>query len=202
MTIRPCLTLGLLICSLMAGHLFAAPLPGAAPGDLIFREGTAPVSDVVISVDEGRFSHVGMLARRDGAWEVIHATPSERAGRPDGVVIDALNFFIAPARARHWQVYHVANATSAQRAQAVRWARAQTGTPFDVLGTTGTYCTTLVWAAWQQAGLDLQARFTRLHIPLAQGDFLLPSGLLASPLLSPLLSAPEHDSTAETALSR
>lgn len=161
----------------------AGSLSGARPGDLIFREGNEAISDMVLAMDEGRFSHVGLLAKQEGKWVVIHATPSEIEGRADGVVIDPINFFISPQRSRHYAVYRV-EATDDQREHAVRWAKEQVGTPFSVLAPVGIYCTTLVWEAWLEAGVNLEVQFTHLAIPLAKGDFLLPSGLLSSPKLT------------------
>lgn len=84
-----------------AGLAFATPQlpPQAAPGDLIFRQGTENVSQLVQAVDGGDFSHVGMLVGRPGQWKVLHATPSERPGQADAVVLDSLDFFLDARRA-------------------------------------------------------------------------------------------------------
>ncbi|MDR3159743.1 MAG: hypothetical protein LBU11_12245 [Zoogloeaceae bacterium] len=37
----------------------------------------------------------------------------------------------------------------------------------------GQYCTTLIWYAWQHAGVDLGARFEYLSVPLSSGHYLL-----------------------------
>lgn len=181
------LILPLLTLTLQAPQATAGSLSGASPGDLIFREGNEAISDMVLTMDDGQFSHVGLLAKHEGEWVVIHSTPSEIEGRIDGVVIDPINFFISPQRSRHYAVYHV-EATNDQREQAVRWAREQEGTPFSILDPEGIYCTTLVWEAWHGAGVDLEAQFTHMAIPLAEGEYLLPSGLLSSPKLTLLES--------------
>ncbi|CAM4360026.1 YiiX/YebB-like N1pC/P60 family cysteine hydrolase [Kerstersia similis] len=183
------------LCLSLAGALLSAAaiaagsdaLPdGAKAGDLIFREGTEAVSDAVMTVDGGGFSHVGMLLGEPGNWQVIHATPSEVPGRPDGVVIDPLAFFTDPKLSRRHVVYHVGNAAPAQRERAVAAARSDLGKPFRLADPAGTYCTTLVWQAWQEAGLDLEVEFTPLAIPLMPGNYLLPGRLAASPHLQAL----------------
>ncbi|MCH4270340.1 YiiX/YebB-like N1pC/P60 family cysteine hydrolase [Kerstersia gyiorum] len=179
----------LLSAAALAGGSSALP-PDARAGDLIFREGTEPVSDAVMTVDGGGFSHVGMLLGEPGNWQVLHATPSEVPGRPDGVVIDPLEFFTDPKLSRRHVVYHVDGTDAGQRAQAVAAARAGLGKPFRIADPAGTYCTTLVWQAWQDAGLDLEVEFTPLAIPLMQGQYLLPGRLAASPHLRPLADAP------------
>lgn len=161
-------------------------LPSTAQaGDLIFREGTEPVSDAVMAVDGGQFSHVGMLIGGPGNWQVVHATPSEVPGRPDGVVRDTLDFFIDARRARRYAVFHV-QADAAAHRKAILAAQRMLGTPFRVADTTGTYCTVLVWDAWRRAGVDLDVPFTHLNLPLLNGEYLLPGVLMASKKLRPL----------------
>lgn len=175
-------------------------LPDAAqPGDLIFREGTEPVSDAVMAVDGGPFSHVGMLIGQPGDWHVLHATPSEVPGRPDGVVSDTLAFFVDPKRSKRYAIYHV-DADAAHRTQAVQDAQTMLGKPFRVADPTGTYCTVLVWNAWRQAGIDLDVPFTQLNLPLLNGEYLLPSSLLVSKKLHPLTPQPKAKAKPSSAM--
>jgi len=212
----------LALFGLILGHGTAAHKTGAAPhgipsgaqsGDLIFRKGTEPVSDLVRSLDDAQganaggraeFSHVGILIAAsdlapefldsatltfppESEWLVLHATPSEVAGRPDSVVIDTLHFFTSPELSTGHAVYHVASTDAAQRRAAVAAALAQLGQPFSLTDETGTYCTELPHAAWLNAGVDLGVRRKRLAIFLfAPRDFLFPSALMASPKLERL----------------
>ena len=175
-----------------AGLAFAMPPlpPQAAPGDLIFRRGTENVSHLVQAVDHGDFSHVGMLVGRPGQWQVLHATPSERPGQADAVVLDSLDFFLDAQRAQAYRLYQVAS-DSGTRERALAWAMAQQGQPFQLLGSgKGIYCTTLVWQAWLQSGADLEVVFTEVELPILGGRYLLPSSLLRSSrlrALTPLL---------------
>lgn len=154
-------------------------------GDLIFRRGTEPVSDMVMMADSQQtaYSHVGMLVGEPGHWEVVHATPQEVEGRGDAVVVDDLTFFISPERSLQYTVFHV-NAGKSEREKAVDLALKRVGEPFFVDNGEGLYCTTLVWWAWRDAGIDLQVTFMEVTLPLMQGHYLMPSGLLSSPLLS------------------
>lgn len=163
--------------------------PEAQAGDLIFRTGTENVSHAVMAIDQGLYSHVGLLVGSAGHWQVLHATPAERPGSPDAVVLDALSFYLHPQRASTFQVFHVQGTQAAQRQQVVDWALAQQGRRFHILDSSlGTYCTTLVWDAWMQADVDLQVQFTHLALPLLSGNYLLPSALAASPRLQALSS--------------
>ena len=174
------------------GLAFAMPPlpPQAAPGDLIFRRGTENVSHLVQAVDHGDFSHVGMLVGRPGQWQVLHATPSERPGQADAVVLDSLDFFLDAQRAQAYRLYQVAS-DPGTRERAVAWAMAQQGQPFQLLGSDqGIYCTTLVWRAWLQSGADLEVVFTEVELPILGGRYLLPSSLSRSSrlrALTPLL---------------
>lgn len=160
------------------------------PGDLIFRIGDAWQSDVVRGVSSVRqqekrgdpYSHVGMLVGSPGHWEVIHSVPAEKPGRVDGVVRDELDFYLAPERARGVAIYRVA-ADDMPRAVAVEYVQQRLGTPFRIVENDreGLYCTTLVWAAWQHAGVDLGARFEPLEVPFARGEYLLPHSLRIAP---------------------
>lgn len=168
----------------------APPLPAqAAAGDLIFRQGTQSISQLVLAVDRGEFSHVGLLVTQSGApgqWLVLHATPSEKTGQPDAVVLDTLDFYLAPQRTHSYQLYRV-EASDQARQQAVEWAMAQQGRAFDLLDSAhGIYCTTLAWEAWRQGGVLLDAAFTEVTLPLLGGRYLLPSSLLRAPQLQPL----------------
>jgi len=181
------LYLWLLPTTLSPALYFTPPaLPVTAQaGDLIFRRGTEPVSMAVLAVDGGGFSHVGMLLGEPGAWQVVHATPSEIPGRPDGVVIDSLAFFLNPARSNGHTVYRV-KASKAQHQRAVQHALDKQGAPFRVGNQAGTYCTLLVWRAWQRAGVDFAVPFTPIAIPLLKGEYLLPGQLQRSTWLQPL----------------
>jgi cell wall-associated NlpC family hydrolase len=183
---RPTAWLSLLVVLAISTSARAVDMPSdAAEGDLIFREGTEAVSVAVLALDRSGFSHVGMLVKERGEWAVLHATPSERAGQPDGVVIDPIAFFVHPDRARHHAVYHV-DADEPARRRAVASARAQVGRRFLLDGPDGTYCTLLVWDAWRAAGVDLEVSFEALSIPMLAGRYLLPGGLLASARLKRL----------------
>lgn len=156
-------------------------------GDLIFRIGNEWQGDAVRSITSlwstrskrgDPYSHVGMLVGTSGHWQVLHSVPAEVEGRASAVVVDELAFFLAPERTRGIAIYRV-EADEAARAAAVRHAESRLGTPFRLVAndTEGQYCTTLIWYAWQHAGIDLGASFEYLNAPLTEGDYLLPHSL-------------------------
>ena len=168
------------------------------PGDLIFRIGNSVESDVVRGMarnpSEKRgdpYSHVGMLIGSPARWQVLHAVPSEIPGRPDAVVKDDLAFFLGPERTHGIAIYRV-TAEGATRSTAVNHALTRLGTPFRIVenDTEGQYCTTLVWRAWQRAGVELGVYFEHLNIPFAEGAYLLPHSLRNSPRLRLVFETP------------
>ncbi|MDR2093737.1 MAG: hypothetical protein LBP58_10585 [Azoarcus sp.] len=165
--------------------------------DLVFRIGNGWQSEIVRGMARDRrenrsdpYSHVGMLVGSPPHWQVLHAVPAEIPGRPDAIVRDDLDFFIAPGRAHGIAIYRVA-ADAATRAAAVDYALQRLGTPFRIIENDreGQYCTTFVWRAWQRAGIELGAHFDYLEIPLAAGNYLLPHSLRTAPGLQLVFTA-------------
>jgi hypothetical protein len=169
-------------------------------GDLVFRIGTNWQSETVRGADgpeNGKtdpYSHVGLLVGSPERWQVLHSTPAEKPERSDGVVLDDLAFFAAPERARGIALYRVA-ASASERAAAVRFAHSRLGKPFRLVDndTEGYYCTTFVWRAWREAGVDLGARFKRISVFFDSAHYLFPSTLRASPSLKLLYERATED---------
>jgi cell wall-associated NlpC family hydrolase len=165
-------------------------------GDVIFRIGEGWRSDAVRGMggrQEKRgdpYSHVGLLVGGPSRWQVLHAVPAELPGRADAVVLDDLDFFLAPERAHGVAIYRV-TADASARAAAVEAAMERLGTPFRIVedDQEGQYCTTLIWRVWQSVGVDLGARFEWLEIPFATGQYLLPHSLRTAPGLKLLFEA-------------
>ena len=61
-------------CSSTSTTDFSALVTKLEEGDLLFRKGTGVVGHIVTSVDNrGDYSHVGIVVRKDSAWQVVHA---------------------------------------------------------------------------------------------------------------------------------
>jgi uncharacterized protein YycO len=162
----------------------------------VFRIGTAWQSALVRRAEKKTaapdpYSHVGMLIGEPGHWQVLHSVPAELPGRPDGVVRDDLDFFLAPERASGVAFYR-ARTDAATRMRAVNNALARLGTPFHIVADDreGQYCTTLIWHAFRLAGFDLAAHFDQLNVPMSAGAYLLPHGLREAKHLEPLYEWP------------
>jgi hypothetical protein len=173
--------------------LAALPVDRLQEGDLIFRIGTDWRSEAVRGAadDPDPYSHVGLLVGSPKRWQVLHSTPAEKPGRADGVVLDDLAFFTAPERARGIALYRVAAGVD-ERAAAVRFALSRLGAPFRLVDndTEGNYCTTFVWRAWREAGVDLGIRFERVTVFSDSAHYLFPPALRRSTLLKLLYEFP------------
>ena len=157
-------------------------------GDLVFRIGNDWTSDIVRDAQNGEkdpYSHVGILTGNKSHWQVLHAVPAELPDRVSAVVLDDLEFFLSPERAQGVAVYRV-KAEASVRRTAIENAMARLGEPFRIVenDSEGHYCTTLLWHAWKNAGVDLTVNFDHLNIPLQSGQYLLPYSLRAAPELS------------------
>jgi cell wall-associated NlpC family hydrolase len=165
-------------------------------GDLVFRQGRDAVSSAVLALDtEARYSHVGLLARRAGAWVVIHSLPAAWPGDRDGVRMDPLQTYVSPQNARTAAVYRL-RAASNSGGQAVQRAvltarslhetHARFDDDFDLRNGERLYCTELVWRAFRAAGIDLAPDPEWLNLPLRSGYYILPGTLIRSGALVPV----------------
>jgi hypothetical protein len=164
------------------------------PGDLLFRRGREAVSDLVAGMDsQSAYSHVGIVARQDGVWYVVHAVPSEGPGEPDGVKQEPLADFVQPSRASALGLYRLRPAVAydgeavATRAATIASKLAAVHTPFDAGYDLDTpdllYCTELIWWAYKEAGLNLSIRPRRLVAPFFSRAVIFPSQVESSPYL-------------------
>lgn len=182
--IKGLITLLIVVISPVFAELNVLDSQDIHSGDLIFREGTEPISDLIVQSEKNTYSHVGMLYKKQNQWFVIHATPPEIKGRADGVVIDPLTFFIAKERSKHYAIYKV-KGTAKQHQQALTYTLAELNKPFRLNEKEGTYCTLLIYQSWKKAGVDLEPKFTHITMPLLKGDYILPKDLILSKHLLP-----------------
>lgn len=162
-------------------------------GDLVFRTGHDAVSGAVLALDPTpQFSHVGILARRDGTWVVIHSLPPAFPGDLDGVRVESLRDYLSISNARQAAVYRLTDGSREQARVAVMEAfsydrkRMAFDGDFDLDDHRRLYCTELVWLAFRKAGIDLAPAPDWLNLPLRAGYYVLPSTLIHSGALTPV----------------
>lgn len=168
-----------------------------AAGDLVFRQGRSMLSRAVLAADgRSSYSHVGIVVQMGGQPFVVHAEPGGRGEAAEPVKMESLARFLRPRRARAAvqlrlrPTYAAYAAAAAAAAQGYVRAGSVFDDRFDLATASSLYCTELVWRAYRSAGLDLvQGRFDSLALPLSlgEGPHLLPSTLLDSRFLEPVL---------------
>lgn len=135
------------------------PMPDSLfrPGDLIMRLGRAHYSPVMAArlSEVGAYSHVGILAKEEGQWVVLHAEESSEKHFDGGVMEPVEGFFSGAYRVALFRT----DLTDQQRADFVSAAKrlVALGLPFDIAfdatDTTSLYCTELVVRALCESGL-------------------------------------------------
>ncbi len=166
-------------------------------GDLLFRRGIGVLGRAVVATDdEGRFSHVGIAVKVDGAWHVIHAVPDEREfeGDFDRVKSEPIESFFDQMRAGNGAVYRV-NVAPEQIEVAVAHARRLSAEKrrfdhdYNAEDTTELYCTELIEYLFAQSGLSIsEGRRTHVNFPSMTGDYIMPSDLTKNKQLTHIYS--------------
>lgn len=166
-------------------------------GDLLFRRGMGVLGRAVTATDhDGRFSHVGIAVKVDGAWHVIHAVPDEREfeGDFDRVKCEPVELFFDQMRAGNGAVYRV-NIAPKQIDVAVAHARRLSADKrrfdhdYNLSDTTEMYCTELVEFIFAQSGVSIsEGRLTHVNFPSMTGNYIMPSDLTKNSKLNPIYS--------------
>ena len=170
-------------------------LPHLADGDLLFRKGTGVVGRVVTAFDsDGQYSHVGIIAQRNGEWYVVHAVPHEHdfEGDFDRVKCDPVEHFVGYYSDAEVGLYRPQ--VSPEQVQiAVRNAlrlsdeKVRFDHDYDLADTTKLYCTELVEYVYGLAGVSLsEGRRTDISFMGFSGPHIMPSDLTQSTRLKPI----------------
>ncbi|WP_432785355.1 hypothetical protein AAEX37_02205 [Oligella sp. MSHR50489EDL] len=169
-----------------AAHLSKPPVAPhiaekLAPGDLIFRSGTAYESYLIKQLSGSAFSHIGVVVQGAPAVAIIHATTDDDPARMNQVIRSSLAEFVSPELAAHWAVYRLPGLDSHSRAHLLQVLESNLGLPFRLRASetdSERYCTTIIRdglpPALQQ---QLQARPT--SYPGFKGELLFPEAFLA-----------------------
>lgn len=179
-----------LLCACSSGTEDRAfPLEEIAEGDLAFRCGEGLFSRIVTTAEEeGVYSHVGLVVREDGRWQVAHAVPGEREfkGDFDRVKLEALEVFFAADRAFRGCLVHTGLKYESGKIlplcrEAVQAARdsVRFDGDYSLEDSSKVYCTEFVWRLYLRQGTDLsEGRRRHFDMPFVNGDIILPEHLL------------------------
>jgi len=159
-------------------------------GDIVFRRGTSIASRMVLAADrEGGYSHIGIIVKDTTGWKVIHAVPGETDEEyPEEVIKkESLSQFFAPSKAVAGAIFRLDTIetialSAAKKAQLVFERNLLFDHKYDLEDSTKMYCTELLVFVFKQAGIDISDGKRRTY-PAIQGEFILPSDILAHPML-------------------
>lgn len=162
-------------------------------GDIVFRRGGGVVSRVVLIADnEGVYSHIGIVVKEDGKWQIVHAVPGEPdfKGDPDRVKMEDISCFFDPEKASRGAVMRVdedsiVRKRAADRAKRLFRAHTLFDHSYNRTDSTQMYCTELIDFVYRNEGIDLtEGRISRINVPGVSGDYLLPSDIQQSKYLN------------------
>lgn len=160
------------------------------PGDVVFRRGGGVASRVVLTVDDGNYSHTGIVVDSCGVMMIVHSVPDEPDfdGDPDRVKMDTPQRFFASGYAVVGEVCRPVDSLLALRASQIALQVYRRGTlfdhDFDDSDTAQMYCTELLEYAFSRAGRSLaDDRRHTVTLPFLHACCILPSDIHSSPLL-------------------
>lgn len=154
-------------------------------GDVVFRTGSGLTSHAVLMADpEGDYSHVGIVAQKDGKLVIVHAVPGEPdfEGDPDRVKTDTPEKFFAPLYASAGEVCRFDDSLTAKRASVVALQVFDRNVLFDgdynIDDTTRMYCTEFVLYCYSRAGHPISnVGIHEYSLPMMPESVVLPVDL-------------------------
>ena len=158
-------------------------LPPLAVGDWIFRSGTSTESQLIQTLSNSEFSHIGMVVSLQSEPLIVHATTSDDPQRTNQVLSSPLAEFIDPKLARHFAIARPSFLTAQENQQAAQQLLQQLGQPFVLAERSSEhlYCTTLLADALQHSASPFQPQWQQINAPLLSGEYLFPSAFANYP---------------------
>lgn len=153
-------------------------------GDLVFRTGRDIMSRLVLSQgDSPRFSHVGVILKRESSLVVVHALPQDGESL-GGVLVEPLSVFASSNNASDIGFYRVKGVSADSRNRIREYILRQSGKPFDddfLLSDDGKfYCTELALKALAVAGITIAASVPQIQVMLLTEPVVTPDSFRRS----------------------
>ena len=174
----------LLLFILLPLQLLAAVSPEKlAVGDWIFRAGTGRESALIRYLDDGEYSHIGIVVAVAPEIRIIHATTDDDPAHPNQVIASSFAEFSAPQLAGKIAAARPAFLNESERAQLAAAVARHLGEPFHLTARDQSprYCTTIIYDALIALRPATAARWHHIDLPLLAGDYLFPQALAELP---------------------
>lgn len=162
------------------------PVDCVRNGDIVFRRGRSFSSSIVLSQDAGcKYSHIGIVCKRDTALCVIHAVNEEPdfKGDFDRVKIEPIESFFSPERASAGAMYHswVSDSVSAviiENAMELVRDSVRFDADFDHNDSGELYCTELIYLLYRNVGIDItEGRRTTVNALCFPDELIFPNDI-------------------------
>ena len=170
------------------------PLDSLCDGDLVYRQGLSPESQVVMQLDsaKGQYSHIGIAINDHGTWKVVHATPGEHPDDARMVIIEPIDTFFLSTRAEHGAIMRLKGCSTTTAHQAAIKAATKRGTPFDFhynwTDTSRLYCTELISVVYNSAGVNILQSNNRIKEDNSTNTIVFPSDIASNDSLKVIFS--------------
>jgi len=174
----------LLFLILLPLQLCAAVAPEKlAVGDWIFRAGTGRESALIRYLDDGEYSHIGIVIAVSPEIRIAHATTDDDPAHPNQVINSSLAEFAAPRLAGKIAAARPAFLNESERAQLAAAVASHLGEPFHLTAREQSprYCTIIIYDALTALRPSVHARWRHIDLPLLEGDYLFPQALAELP---------------------
>lgn len=174
----------LLFLILLPLQLCAAVAPeNLAVGDWVFRAGTGRESALIRHLDDGEYSHIGIVVAVAPEIRIIHATTDDDPTHPNQVINSSFAEFSAPPLAGKIAAARPAFLNESERAQLAAAVARHLGEPFHLTARDQSprYCTTIIYDALIALRPATAARWHHIDLPLLAGDYLFPQALAELP---------------------
>ena len=174
----------LLFLILLPLQLCAAVAPeNLAVGDWVFRAGTGRESALLRHLDDGEYSHIGIVIAVSPEIRIAHATTDDDPAHPNQVINSSLAEFAAPRLAGKIAAARPAFLNEDERAQLAAAVARHIGEPFHLTAREQSprYCTTIIYDALTALRPSVHARWRHIDLPLLAGDYLFPQALAELP---------------------
>lgn len=140
----------LLFLILLPLQLCAAVAPeNLAVGDWVFRAGTGRESALIRHLDDGEYSHIGIVIAVSPEIRIAHATTDDDPAHPNQVINSSLAEFAAPRLAGKIAAARPVFLNESERAQLAAAVARHLGEPFHLTAREQSprYCTTIIYDA-------------------------------------------------------
>lgn len=160
-----------------------AELPALAVGDWVLRSGTSTESQLIQTLSNSEFSHIGMVVSLQPEPVIVHATTDDEPQRANQVLSTQLSDFIDPKLAHNFAIVRPRFLSAQDNQLAAQQLLQHVGQPFVLAARDSEhrYCTTLLVDALQHAGIAFQPQWQQINAPLLSGEYLFPSAFANYP---------------------